>query len=230
MPERPTDQELIEEVKSLLEGFRSEFVDHLESAHSTPRTRLLQIFEVWKQLNLRRIVDLADAAIPMFEQSRLVPGCALTLGGFETVAIQYYIHKKMVEHTEKSDPELLHKLFLSALFGRRDDASWPETAIQVLTAIDHMDKEFKMLRGEYDHLCEYAHPNLKGGFGAYARQEAEELEVNFGSNPLDLDMATWGLVPLHIILVIAAEINNRLSNFYSNFVALAEKYSPDHPL
>src|SRR5882724_2499165 len=93
MSERLTDQELIEEVKSLLEGFRSEFVDHLEPIHSTPRTRLLQIFEVWRQVNLRRIVDLADAAIPMFEQGRLVPGCTLARGVFETVGIQYYIHK-----------------------------------------------------------------------------------------------------------------------------------------
>jgi hypothetical protein len=46
MSERPIDQELINEVKSLLEGFRGEFVDHLEPVHLTPRTRLLQIFEV----------------------------------------------------------------------------------------------------------------------------------------------------------------------------------------
>jgi hypothetical protein len=230
MSERPTDQELIEEIKSLLEGFRGQFVDHLEPVHPTPRTRLLQIFEVWRQTSLRRIVDLADAAIPMFEQCRLVPGCTLTRGVFETVGIQYYIHKKMVEYTEKSAPESLHKVFLSALFGRWDDVSWPETAIQVLTAIDHMDKEFKGLSGEYDHLCEYAHPNLKGGFGSYVRQEGEELEAHFGTNPLGLDMATWGLVPLRIILVIGAEINNRLSGFHPNFVALAEKYSPDQPL
>ena len=73
MSKRPTDQELIEEIKSLLEGFRGQFVDHLEPVHPTPRTRLLQIFEVWRQTSLRRLVDLADAAIPMFEQCRRVP-------------------------------------------------------------------------------------------------------------------------------------------------------------
>ena len=79
MSERPTDQELLEEAKSLLEKLRSEFVDHLEPVHPTPRARLLQIYKVWRQANLRRIVDLADAAILMFEQCRLVPGCTLTL-------------------------------------------------------------------------------------------------------------------------------------------------------
>jgi hypothetical protein len=172
MSERPTDQELIEEVKSLLEKLRGEFVDRLEPVVSpTARARLLQLYETWRQANLHRIVDLADAAIFMFEQNRLVPGCTLTRGVFETVGVQYYIHKKMVGFTEVSDPESIFKLLLNAVFGRRDDSSWPETAINALTAIDHMDKEFKMLRAEYDHLCEYAHPNMKGGFGAYARQE-----------------------------------------------------------
>jgi hypothetical protein len=93
-----------------------------------------------------------------------------------------------------------------------------------------MDKEYKVHRGEYNYLCEYAHPNLKGGFGSYVRQEGGGLEAHFGTNPLGLDMATWGLVPLRVILVIAVEINNRVWGFHPNFMALAEKYSPDHPL
>ena len=82
MSERPTDQELIEEVKNLLEGFRSEFVDHIGPVHATSRARLLEIYKVWRQVSLRRIVDLADAAILMFEQCRLVPGCTMTRGVF----------------------------------------------------------------------------------------------------------------------------------------------------
>jgi hypothetical protein len=227
MSEIPTDQELIEQAKSLLAGLRSEFVDHLEPIHPAPRARLLQIYEVWRQANLRRIVDLSDAAILMFEQCRLVPGCTLTRGVFETIGVQYYIHKKMVEHTEKSDPESIYKLLLAALFGRKDDDSWPEKAIQVLTAIGHMDKEFKGFKGEYDHLCEYAHPNMKGGFGSYVRQGGTELEIHFGTNPQGLDMATWGLEPLCRILKIGAEINNCLCGFHPKFVAMAEKCAPD---
>jgi hypothetical protein len=229
MPEGQTDQELIEIVKSLLKGLRTEFIERLEPVQPTPTARLLQIYEVWRQANLRRIVDLADAAIFMFEQGRLVLACTLTRSVFETVGIQYYIHKKLLEYTEQSDPGSLYKLLLSAVFGRRDDSDWPETAIQVLTAIDHMDREFKLLRAEYDHLCEYAHPNLKGGFGSYVRQVGVELETHFGNNPLGLDMATWGLVPLHVILRIGVEINNRFREFYPQFVALAERCEPDDP-
>lgn len=229
MSEKLTDEQLLDKVRERLDAFQGEFIEHLDPVEQTTRSRLLRIFEVWKQANLRRIVDLAAAAHEMFRQGRLVPACTLTRSVFETVGIQYYIHKKLVEHTAKPDPESIHKLLLSSVFGRKDK-SWPEGPIQVLTAIDRMDKVFRGSRAEYDHLCEYAHPNLKGVFGTYVHQEGQELESHFGTNPQGLEMGTWGLGSLHQILIIGAEINNRLCNFQPEFVAMAEKHAPNHPL
>jgi hypothetical protein len=175
------------------------------------------------------LVDLAEAAVSAFETGRLVPGCTLTRGVFETVGVQYYVHKKMVEYTKNSDPEKIHNLLIAAVFGRKDAPEW-DAPIQVLTAIDHMDKEMKGCREEYDHLCEYAHPNLKGGFGTYVQQQGNKLETNFGINPQGLDMGTWGLGSLRVILVVATEINNRLCAFHPEFVAMANKHAPNHPL
>ena len=143
MPEKPTDEQLLKEVREILNEFEGKLVEHLGPVEqTTTRTRLLRLFEVLKQASLRRIVDLADAAHEMFRQKRLVPACTLTRSVFETVGILYYIHKKLVEHTEKSDPESIHNLLMSAVFGRKD-TDWPEKSIQVLTAIDHIDKEFR---------------------------------------------------------------------------------------
>ncbi len=228
-PERPSDEQLVENVRELLNRLQGEFVDYLGPVEHTTRSRLLRIYEMWKQINLRRIFDLATAAHEMFRQDRLVPGCTLTRSVFETVGIQYYIYKKMVEYTRNSDPESIHNLLLSAVFGRRDNKDWPEKPIQVLTAIDHMTKEFSGAREEYDHLCEYAHPNMWGGC-TYARQEGEKLESHFGRNPQRLDMSTWGLGSLQLILLLAAEMNNRLCIFHQEFVAMAEKHAPNRPL
>lgn len=229
MSEKLTDEQLLEKVRERLDAFQAEFVEHLDPVEQTTRSRLLRIFEEWKQVNLRRIVDLAAAAHEMFGQGRLVPACTLTRSVFETIGIQYYIYKKLVEQTAKSDPESIHNLLMSSVFGRKDK-SWPERPIQVLTAIDHMDKVFRGSRAEYDHLCEYAHPNLKGGFGTYVRQEEQKLESHFGTNPQGLEMGTWGLGSLHSILIIGAEINNRLCTFQPEFVAMAEKHAPNRPL
>jgi hypothetical protein len=138
------------------------------------------------------------------------------------------MHKKIVEHTKNTDPESIHKLLVSGVFGRKDVDSFG-MPIQVLTAIDHMDKEFQGSRSEYDHLCEYAHPNLKGGFGTYVRTDEHTLETYFGINPQGLEMSTWGLGSLHIILIIGTEINKRLNAFQPEFENMVKKHAPDRP-
>lgn len=230
MTEKLTVEQLLEKVQELIDEFKGELIEHLDPVKQSAKSRLLRIFEVWKQVNLRRVVDLADAAHEMFRQGRLVPACTLTRSIFETVGILYYMHKKLREFTAKSDPESIHNLLLSAVFGRRDDTAWPEGPIQVLTAIDHLDKEFCGSRAEYDNLCEYAHPNMKGGFGTYVRQVGEKLESHFGTNPQGLQMSTWGLGSLHKILIFGAEINNRLCIFHPEFVDMVEKQAPNRPL
>lgn len=222
MSEKLTDEQLLNKVRKRLDAFQREFVEHLEPVEQTTRSRLLRLFAVWKQTNLRRVVDLAAAAHEMFRQARLVPACTLTRSVFETVGIQYYIYKKLIEHTDKSDAESIHKLLMSSVFGRKDK-SRSRAPIQVLTAIDHMDKVFRGSRAEYEHLCEYAHPNLKGGFGTYVRQEGQKLESHFGTNPQRLEMGIWGLESLDMILIFGAEINNHLCAFQPAFVAMAEK-------
>jgi hypothetical protein len=84
-----------------------------------------------------------------------------------------------------------------------------DSPLQVLTSIKHLNKEFYGAEREYFHLCEYAHPNMKGGMGTYAKITISEYEVSFGTNPQDLRMGPFGLGDLDIILAIAKEIHDR---------------------
>ncbi len=225
MDDKLTDDQLLKNIREQITLLQGDFVNHFDSFEQTMRSRLLRLFEEWKQVNLRRIVDLADAAYEMFHQERLVPACTLTRSVFETVGIQYYVNKKIIEHTIKPDPESIHKLLISAVFGRKD-MDWSDKPIQILTAIDHMNKEFEGARSEFDRLCEYAHPNLYGGYGTYVRTNETTLETDFGNNPMNIEMGPWGLVSLHLILLIAAEVKNRLNAFVPQFTDMVNKHAP----
>ncbi len=192
MTDKISDDQLLKNIHEQLTDLQKNFIPHFDPFEQTLRSRLIRIFDEWKQINLRRIVDLADAAQELFRHGRLVPACTLTRSVFETVGIQFYIYKKVVEHTDKPDPESIHLLLITALFGRKDMDGW-DKPLQVLTAIDHVDRIFKGTRSEYDHLCEYAHPNMKGGFGAYARLDETTLETDFGNNPMGLGHGYMGL-------------------------------------
>ncbi len=226
MAAKLTDEQLSSEIRDLIQSLRLNLVNHFDGIESTTRQRLLRLYEVWRQVNLRRTIDIADGALCFFEQQRLVPACTLTRSLVETTGIQYYIYKKLIFHTENADHQSIHKLFMSAVFGRRDK-EWPQSPIQVLTAIDHLNREFPGSRSEYDRLCEYAHPNLAGGYGTYARTEGDRLETHFGHNPRGLEMGPWGQVELHIALIVASEIDHRLSLFHPQFVSMAEQHAPN---
>jgi hypothetical protein len=221
-----TDEQSHAEILELIQSFRLRLIDKLDGIEPTTLQRLLRIYEVWHQVNLRRTTDLAEGAVRFFEENRLVPACTLTRSIFETVGVQYYIFKKLVAYTNSSDPEAIRKLLLSAVFGRRDKEEWPEKSIQVLTALDHLNKQFPGIRAEYDRLCEYAHPNLCGGYGTYTKSRGDKLEIHFGCNPQNLPMEPWGQGALQAALRVADFVDYSLCSFHHKFVSMVAAQHP----
>ena len=228
MSDKRTDQQLSSEIRDLIRSLQLQLVSHLDGIENTAQQRLLRLYDVWRQVILRRTTDTADGALSFFEQQRLVPACILTRSVVETTAVQYYVHKKLILHTEKADHQSIHKLFMSAVFGRRDQ-EWRQSPIQVLTAIDHLDKKFPGFRSEYDRLCEYVHPNLAGGYGTYVRREDDHFVSYFGNNPQGLEMGPWGQMELCIALTVANEIDHQLCLFHPQLVSMAEQHVPNTP-
>lgn len=209
------------EVEELLGRLRREYVDHFEEIGTEVGTRSLRLFDVWRQVSLRRIVDLAEGAESFFREGRLVPGCTLTRSVVETVALHYTVWEKLTSHTETVDFRGAHTLLMSVVFGRRDKGDdWPNKSVNVLTAIDHLDKQFPGFRSEYDRLSEYLHPGLAGGYGIYVRTEGAGLRSYIGQNPSGLEMGPWGRTELERALLVAATFNDLLKKMRPRLVAM----------
>lgn len=227
MAEERANQQLSSEIRDLIHSLQLKLVNHLDGIENTAQQRLLRLYDVWRQVILRRVTDTADGAQSLFEQQRLVPACTLTRSVVETTAVQYYVHKKLVIHTAGADHQSIHKLFMSAVFGRKDQEGWRQSPIQVLTAIKHLDKQFPGFLSEYNRLCEYAHPNLAGGYGTYVRRD--QYVSYFGNNPQGLEMGPWGQMELCIALTVANEIDDQLCLFHPQLVSMAEQHVPNIP-
>jgi len=204
-------QEMSGKVGNLIERLKSCFVDGLDEVGSEPGARTLRLFDVWRQVSLRRIVDLAESAEAFFRQARLLPGCTLTRSAVETVAVQYAVWKKLDSLSSAADARGIYTLLKSVVFGRRDKGDdWPNRSMNVLTALDHLEKQFPGFRSEYDRLSEYVHPGLAGGYGMYVRTEGDKLRSYFGQNPLGLEMGPWGESELECALVVAVNFDELL--------------------
>ena len=145
------------------------------------------------------MVDIADASLDLFESDRLVPGNILARSALETVAGVHMLNKRILEVREDKQFWEFVDFLWRASFGSRDKSSKFE-AFSVLTMVDHLYKEYGASRDQYDHLSEYAHPNLKGGLMAYSDIDKKTLSVELGINPGGLPLGIFGLGDLELIL------------------------------
>jgi hypothetical protein len=65
------------------------------------------------------------------------------------------------------------------LLGWKNDPDFPQP-LNILTALDHMDKQFPGVRDRYNELSEYTHPNWCGVFGLFANIDRETYTAQFG--------------------------------------------------
>jgi hypothetical protein len=213
------------QIAQLITQLEACFIDGLEEIGPEAGARSLRLFDVWRQVSLRRIADLADGAETFFRNGRLLPACTLTRSTVETVATQYWVWKKLRAFTDASDLHSIHTLLMTVVFGRRDKGEdWPNKSMNVLTAIDHLDKQFAGFRSEYDRLSEYAHPGLAGGYGMYVRTEGDRLQSHFGQNPLRLEMDPWGRAELERALLVAVTFNGLLQEERPRIEALMRNH------
>jgi hypothetical protein len=212
----PQDEELVASAHDSIESLRSLLIPKLGPYSPRPGQKLVRLSIAWHVALLYRTVDLASAALSMFREGRLIPGCTLTRSLYETVAQLSYLYEKQVAAVESQRFEEIMSHVLRGAWGSKD-GSTKETAIQVLTAIERLNKSFPGVQDEYFHLCEYAHPNMKGGIGTYTQIEVPAYDVHFGMNPQKLRMGPFGLGGLDIILTIVKELHGRHTEFEAAF-------------
>ena len=77
------------------------------------------------------------------------------------------------------DIEAFDGILMRYLMGSRDNPEMP-TPTNILTLIDRVEVTLPGFRRVYDSLCECAHPNWAGTFGAFGEVDREKFELKLG--------------------------------------------------
>lgn len=220
-----TETEIADSIKELLDRVKTLQVDTFDAIEKKPGAKLNRMVALWKSMLAFRLADIADASLNLIEEDRLVCGNILTRSALETAAAIHVLGKRTSAAKDHSDYDELLQFLQRALFGSRDESS-EHDALNVLTMIDHLDKEISVARDQYDHLSEYAHPNLKGGLMAYSSIDIPELTAKLGINPDKLPPITFGLGDLEIVLVVGLEQLERLERIAEEFTETVWEKAP----
>jgi hypothetical protein len=170
---------------------------------------------------LHRSVDLAAAAIDLYKKSKNLPAFVLTRAALETYALFYYFIKKIEEAISSGKVQEVDEILMRLMLGARDSDD-DVKAVNILTAIDRLDKDAKDTRRMYDGLCEMAHPNWMGTVGHYGKTEESPYTLYFES-PYEGFPIEAGLGLISAILGDLIEMNESVQDTLSRFTIMHEK-------
>ena len=171
--------ELLQEAKELAQVLRDSLPKDIYAGSLTLKSKLPFKAISIRELLINRQSELVDAAIVLCEADRLVPAFVVTRAAVETTAVTYLLYRNMKQFVTSRDVHQFSEFLMRGLFGSKNDFT-PEEAVNVLTAIDHLDKESEDFRKMYDSLCEFTHPNYAGVFGALGLMEEETSTLRLG--------------------------------------------------
>lgn len=179
MAQNKKEAELLEEARVLTVQINSNLPDKIEAAALSHISKLPFKAVSLRETLIHRIADLSDAAISLYKSSKIVPTIIMIRSVFETSAVLFWLFKKLKHISETNELDDINDFLNKHLFGGKDDDATVKS-YNILTAIDHTDKEFENYRIAYDDLSEFAHPNWSGLIGAYSDAYKNKYVLKLG--------------------------------------------------
>lgn len=189
-----------------LENFKNCLVTRVDPANLTPKSKIpFKLFSL-KELLLHRMTALADSALTLYESNRRVPSFLVIRGCMETTGSIVHIRKKCESYLENKDLDSFDESLMKGLAGGRDKKA-KIAAVNVLSLIDKIDREYPGYRKMYDVLCEYTHPNFFGVLDVFGKIDPKQVWLDLGDE-IRKPPAAYGLAPLLMSMTIFEESYN----------------------
>jgi hypothetical protein len=220
MAEEINYEEALEYIKDLNDQLTTKL------PHSVDRWSISHLAKLpFKVMSLRgilmyRVLELSKSAYQLYEARSLISAFVLSRAAVETSALQFSLLKHMRRVVREQQVGDVDDFLMRALFGKRTpDCDLP--ALNVLTLIDHMDRESGGVRNLYDFLCEYTHPNYSGSYGAYGSEDQEKYRLNLGA---DFERINWQPAVLTHLITVREFIKNcgEISDLLPDFTGVCE--------
>ena len=213
--------QLLSEIRECAERFAGSLPDCIQAAGLTFKSKLPFKALSIRELMLHRMAALSIATVELFEKKQVIPAVILTRSIVETLAVLFTFHERLDRFLKDNtkDIAILDDFLMRCLVGARNIPEMP-TPTNILTLIDCVEKTIPGFRSVYDALCEYAHPNWAGTFGAFGQVDKEKLELKLGPTKRTPAYST-GLNALSVSMMIfehyynaSAELVRQLNDYF----------------
>src|SRR5690606_16531097 len=152
---------LLDEIQARLEALEESLVKRLEAADVSRRAKLPFHVIQYRETLAWRCADLGRDAYDAIRDDRLATGALLVRAVVVTVAAQWYLQSSVRRAIECGSTQDLEMSVSRLLLGSRTNSDMPD-AINVMTFVQAANKDVEGFLGQFERLCEFAHPNWAG--------------------------------------------------------------------
>lgn len=213
---------LLEEATQQFKKLRLALVREVDPASISTIATIPYKILLARETLLYRAVDLGEASCMCFKENNIVSGACLSRALQETIAVLFYVNRKSKKAIIDKDLNHLDEYTMKVLLGSKDDKSMPDP-VNILTMIDHVDKEIPKFRTIYNKLSEIAHPNWHGTLGIYSHPENEKRIMTLGANTRLEDITRGkGVSALNAGLEVLIFVYDEFANFLPQLIQICE--------
>lgn len=143
---------------------------------------------VAREALLWRLVELGDGLVGCLHSSTALGALIFARGIIECVAAQHQLNRTIQKAPGRCsadiDTDVMRLLMGTRFFSVGDpDEDKKIEAVNIITSLKHLDKNFTGIFSDYEYLCEFAHPNWAGTAGLFSIGDVTKGLINFGRYP-----------------------------------------------
>ncbi|PWG03364.1 hypothetical protein [Sphingosinicella humi] len=134
----------------------------------------------YRQGLLWRANELSRSGYASLARGDAIAGNVLARALVEVAAAMGHLHRLLQRQVEGGLEANFDETVMQLLLGSRNDEAMPQ-AVNVMAMLKGADKDAPGLLGQYEQLCEVAHPNWDGTCGAFSTVDREQILTHFGT-------------------------------------------------
>lgn len=184
-----------------------------------PKLVIIAEIGVWSKLPYLAIIgsgcllwrteELARNAIRALRECDVASAGILCRGVLENAMLHWYLKTTVGKRDSLGEEALRHRLTKIVMGSKVGDSDL--SPVQVMTALEELEKTLPIIREVYARLSETAHPNYDGVHALYANTDYKAHETHFGSD-LRTDATRKSLaIDLHATLLVQLNAEKALS-------------------
>lgn len=213
---------MLRDATQQFQALRQALVNEVDPASISTVAKIPFKIILAREALLYRAVDLGEASCLCFQANNIVSGACLSRTLQETIAVLFYVNRKSKKAILDKDLDHLDEYTMKVLMGSKDDDTMPNP-VNILTMINHVDKEVPKFRAIYDKLSEVAHPNWHGTLGIFSSGNKEKLITSLGTNKrLEIITRGQGISALLAGVEFLVFVYDEFANFLPELIKTCE--------